>query len=190
VATVSTEIRVLGICGSLRAKSYNKYALQAAREAMPQGMTMEVADIGDFPLFNQDVCDRGFPAPVAMFRKQIAQADALYFATPEYNYSVTGVLKNAIDWASRPPEQPFNNKPVAMVSATVGLKGGVSSQYDLRKILAQLGVFLLVRPEVFIGNEASKFDAEGRLTDETTRKFLTDQLLAFRDWIQRVKKLG
>ncbi len=187
---MSTDIRILGICGSLRAKSYNKYALQAARAAMPQGMTMEVAEIGDFPLFNQDVCDKGFPEPVARFRRQIAQADALYFATPEYNYSVTGVLKNAIDWASRPPEQPFNNKPAAMVSATVGIKGGVSSQYDLRKILAQLGVFLLVRPEVFIGSEASKFDAEGRLTDETTRKFLADQMLAFRDWIARVKKLG
>ncbi|MDH4189273.1 MAG: NAD(P)H-dependent oxidoreductase [Betaproteobacteria bacterium] len=187
---MSTAIRLLGICGSLRAKSYNRYALNAASELMPEGMTMEMASIGDIPLFNQDLCDQGMPPAVSTLRAQIARADGIYFATPEYNYSVTGVLKNAIDWASRPPEQPFQNKPVAMVSATVGLKGGVSGQYDLRKILAQLGVHLLVRPEVFIGNEASKFDASGKLTDEAARKFLGDQMLAFRDWILRVRKLG
>jgi len=187
---MSTDIRILGICGSLREKSYNLYALKAVREIMPEGMSLEITSIADIPLFNQDVCDKGFPAPVAKFRSEIGAADGLLFASPEYNYSVTGVLKNAIDWASRPPEQPFQNKPVAMISATVGLKGGVSGQYDLRKILAQLGSFAMVRPEVFIGMEASKFDAGGKLTDETTRKFMTDQMLAFRDWIARVKKLG
>lgn len=187
---MSTAIRILGVCGSLRQKSYNMYALKAVRELMPEGMAMEIAGIGDIPLFNQDVCDKGFPPAVAAFRAQIAQADGLYFASPEYNYSVSGVLKNAIDWASRPPEQPFQNKPVAMISATVGIKGGVSGQYDLRKILAQLGTFAMVRPEVFIGVEATKFDADGKLTDETTRKFMTDQMVAYRDWIGRVKKLG
>ena len=182
--------RVLGICGSLREKSYNMYALKTARELMPEGMGLEITSIADIPLFNQDVCDKGFPAPVAAFRTQIAQADGLLFACPEYNYSVSGVLKNAVDWASRPPDQPFQNKPVAMFSASVGLKGGVSAQYDLRKILAQLGTFALVRPEVFIGMEASKFDAGGNLTDQTTRKFMTDQMIAFRDWIARVKKMG
>jgi len=182
--------RILGVCGSLREKSYNRYALQSARELMPEGMTMEIAGIAEIPLFNQDVCDQGFPPAVAAFRDQIARADGLLFASPEYNYSVSGVLKNAIDWASRPPDQPFNNKPVAMFSATVGIKGGVSGQYDLRKILAQLGCFAMVRPEVFIGLEASKFDAAGRLTDETTRKFMTDQMKAFGDWIARVKTFG
>lgn len=187
---MSTDIRILGICGSLREKSYNLYALRTARELMPAGMSLEITSIADIPLFNQDVCDQGFPPSVAKFRSEIAAADGLLFASPEYNYSVTGVLKNAIDWASRPPDQPFQNKPVTMISATVGLKGGVSGQYDLRKILAQLGSFAMVRPEVFIGMEASKFDAGGKLTDETTRKFMTDQMLAFRDWIARVKKLG
>ncbi len=187
---MSTDIRILGICGSLREKSYNLYALKAAGEIMPAGMSLEITSIADIPLFNQDVCDKGFPAPVAKFRSEIAASDGLLFASPEYNYSVTGVLKNAIDWASRPPEQSFQNKPVTMISATVGLKGGVSGQYDLRKILAQLGTFTMVRPEVFIGMEASKFDADGKLTDATTRKFMTDQMLAFRDWIARVKKLG
>ena len=182
--------RVLGICGSLREKSYNLYALKTARELMPEGMTLDIASIAEIPLFNQDVCDKGFPPAVAAFRAQIAQADGLLFASPEYNYSVSGVLKNAIDWASRPPDQPFQNKPVAMFSATVGIKGGVSGQYDLRKILAQLGTFAMVRPEVFIGLEASKFDASGKLTDETTRKFMTDQMKAFRDWIARVKTFG
>lgn len=182
--------RILGICGSLREKSYNMYALKAAGGLMPEGMTLEIASIAEIPMFNQDVCDKGFPPPVAEFRARIAQADGLLFATPEYNYSVSGVLKNAIDWASRAPDQPFQNKPVAMFSATRGLKGGVSAQYELRKVLAQLDTFLMVRPEVFIGMEASKFDAAGKLTDETTRKFMTDQLVAFRDWIGRVKKLA
>lgn len=182
--------RILGTCGSLRVKSYNLYALKAAGGLMPEGMTLEIASIADIPVFNQDVCDKGFPPSVAEWRARIVQADGLLFATPEYNYSVSGVLKNAIDWASRAPEQPFQNKPVAMFSATSGIKGGVSAQYDLRKILAQLGTFPMVRPEVFIGLEASKFDAAGKLTDETTRKFMTDQMLAFRDWIARVKKLG
>lgn len=187
---MSTAVRILGVCGSLREKSYNMYALKAARALMPEGMGLEITSIADIPLFNQDVCDQGFPPPVAAFRAQIAQADGLLFACPEYNYSVSGVLKNAIDWASRPPDQPFQNKPVAMFSATTGIKGGVSGQYDLRKILAQLGTFAMVRPEVFIGMEASKFDAGGKLTDDTTRKFMTDQMIAFRDWIARVKKLG
>lgn len=187
---MSGELRILGICGSLRVKSYNMYALRTAGELMPAGMALEIASIADIPLFNQDVCDKGFPPPVAAFRERIAQADGLLFACAEYNFSVSGVLKNAIDWASRPPAQPFQNKPVAMFSATAGLKGGVSAQYDLRKILAQLDTFLMVRPEVFIGQEAAKFDAEGKLTDATTRKFMTDQLAAFRDWIARVKKLG
>jgi len=187
---MSAQFKLLGICGSLRQKSYNMYALKTVREVLPEGVSLEVAGIADIPLFNQDVCDKGFPPPVAKLRAEIAAADGLVFATPEYNYSVTGVLKNAIDWASRPPDQPFQDKPVAMLSATAGLKGGVASQYDLRKILAQLGALLMVRPEVFIGMEASKFDGEGRLTDATTRKFMTDQMMAFRDWIARMKKLG
>ena len=96
---MSTGIRILGICGSLRGKSYNMYALKAAREIMPEGMGLEITGIGDIPLFNQDVCDKGFPPPVAAFRTQIAQADGLLFACPKYNYSVSGLLKNAIDWA-------------------------------------------------------------------------------------------
>ena len=113
-------INVLGICGSLRAGSYNKATLQTAIEIKPPGMTIETADIGSIPLYNEDVRALGFPPPVEKLRGQIAAADALLFVTPEYNYSIAGVLKNAIDWASRPPDQPFAGKPVAMMGRVPG----------------------------------------------------------------------
>ena len=113
-------INVLGICGSLRAGSYNKATLQTAIDMKPPGMTIETADIGSIPLYNEDVRALGFPPPVEKLRGQIAAADALLFVTPEYNYSIAGVLKNAIDWASRPPDQPFAGKPVAMMGRVPG----------------------------------------------------------------------
>ena len=113
-------ITVLGICGSLRAGSYNKATLQTAIDMKPPGMTIETADIGSIPLYNEDVRALGFPPPVEKLRAQIAAADALLFVTPEYNYSIAGVLKNAIDWASRPPDQPFAGKPVAMMGRVPG----------------------------------------------------------------------
>src|SRR5208282_2737173 len=117
-------INVLAICGSLRAGSYNKAALRTAIELKPPGMTIETADIRSLPLYNEDVRAEGFPAPVETLRRQIAAADALIFACPEYNYSMSGVLKNAIDWASRPPDQPFAGKPCAIISASAGMAGG------------------------------------------------------------------
>ena len=114
-------ISVLAMCGSLRAGSYNRAALRTAIELKPPGMTIDTADIGSFPLYNEDVRAQGFPAPVETFRGQIAAADALLFATPKYNYSMPGLLKNAIDWASRPPNQPFAGKPVAILGATMGM---------------------------------------------------------------------
>src|SRR5262249_4114697 len=105
-------IKVLAFCGSLRAGSYNRAALRTAIELKPPGMAIETADIGSIPLYNEDVRAQGFPPPVEKLRQQIKEADALLFATPEYNYSIPGVLKNAIDWASRPPDQPFAGKPV------------------------------------------------------------------------------
>ena len=116
-------ISVLAICGSLRAGSYNKAALRTAIELKPPGMTIETADIGSIPLYNEDVRALGFPPPVERLRAQIAAADALLFVTPEYNYSMPGVLKNAIDWASRPPDQPFAGKPVAIMGAGAGMAG-------------------------------------------------------------------
>jgi chromate reductase len=181
------DLKVLGICGSLRKASLNMAALRACNELLPAGMTLQIASIADMPMFNQDVFDAGMPEPVKRLRAEITAADGLLLASPEYNFSVSGPLKNAIDWGSRPPSQVFQDKPVAMFSATQGPLGGPRNQYDLRKILVQLWAHPLPRPEVFIGNAASKF-ADGRLTDETTRKFLTELLAGFKDWILRMQR--
>ncbi len=182
------EIRLLGISGSLRKGSFNTSALNAAAGLVPAGASLEIFDISGFPLYNEDVKVQGFPEPVQKLREKIAQADGLVFATPEYNYSVSGVLKNAIDWASRPPEQPFNDKPVAIMSASGGLFGGTRAQFHLR----QIGIFLNMRfvnkPEVSIGGAATKFDAAGNLTDETTKGLIKDLMAELVIWSKRLKK--
>jgi chromate reductase, NAD(P)H dehydrogenase (quinone) len=181
--------KILGMCGSLRAKSYNMMALKIAGSLMPAGMTLEIATIGDLPLYNMDLQDKGFPAPVTRLRDQVLAADALLFASPEYNWSVSAPLKNVIDWLSRfKPTVPFEGKPAAVISATQGPLGGARGQYDLRRILDGLGVHWLRKPEIFIGMAQNKIDAEGRLIDEPTRKIMTEQMAAFRDWIGRVKR--
>lgn len=182
------ELKVLGICGSLRRKSFNMAGLRAAGELLPAGMSMQIAEIGDIPLYNQDVLDAGMPDPVKRLRAEIVAADGVLIASPEYNFSVTPALKNAIDWASRQPDQAWQDKPIALFSCTGGPVGGARVQYDLRRILTQIWGHVLPRPEVFIGNSASKFDAAGRLTDETTRKFLTDLLVGFKAWIERMRR--
>jgi len=185
---VSTPFKVLGFCGSLKQKSYNMIALKTAGELMPASMKLEITRFEDLPIYNFDVQEKGFPATATRLREEVLAADALLFASPEYNWSVGAPLKNVIDWLSRFQPQPFNNKPAAVFSCTTGPVGGSRGQYDLRRILVQLGVHWLVKPEVFIGNSASKF-ADGKLTDETTRKFLSDQMVALEDWIKRVKRL-
>src|SRR5580704_8563327 len=147
--------KVLGICGSLRKDSYNMATLRAAIAQKPPGMTIEVADISQIPLYDEDVRAQGFPPPVETLRRQIAAADALLFACPEYNYSMSGVLKNAIAWASRPPDQPFAGKPCA--------------QYALRRSCVFLDMHRLNRREGLIGQAQSKFDAEGKLRDEVAQ---------------------
>jgi chromate reductase, NAD(P)H dehydrogenase (quinone) len=181
------DLKVLGICGSLRKASLNMAALRACNELLPQGMTLQITSIADIPMYNQDVFDAGMPEPVKRLRSEIAAADGLLFASPEYNFSLSAPLKNAIDWASRPPHQAFQDKPCAIFSCTPGPLGGARVQYDLRRMLAQLWAYPLPRPEVFIGNAPSKF-ADGKLTEETTRKFLTELLSGFKDWIARMQK--
>jgi chromate reductase len=180
------ELKVLGICGSLRKASLNMAALRACEELLPAGMTLEIARIDDVPMYNQDVFDAGMPEPVKRIRAAIAAADGVLLAAPEYNFSVSAPLKNVIDWASRAPNQVFQDKPVAIFSVTPGPVGGARMQYDLRRILTQLWGHVLPKPEVFIGNSASKF-TNGVLTDETTRKFLTELLVGFKPWIERMK---
>jgi chromate reductase len=179
-------LKILGIVGSLRTRSYNRFALQAAAETLPEGVTMEIADISQIPLYNQDLEAAGqIPEAVRRFKEQIAAADALLIATPEYNYSVPGVLKNALDWASR-QGSPFPGKPVAIMGAATGMLGTARAQYHLRQIFVSLDVRPVGKPEVFINQAASKFDAEGRLTDEPTRQAITSLVNALIDWTRRL----
>src|SRR5215471_1600131 len=181
-------ITVLGICGSLRAGSYNRAALRAAIELKPPGMMIETADIGSIPLYNEDVRALGFPPPVDTFRRQIAAADALLFVSPEYNYSISGVLKNAIDWASRPPDQPFAGKPVAIMGAAAGMAGTARAQYDLRRCCVFLDMHPINKPEVLIGVAHTKFDAEGAFTDEVGRGLIRDLLVALEQWTRQISR--
>jgi len=181
-------MNVIGISGSLRKGSFNTAALRAAQGLAPEGMTIERAEIGDLPLYNNDVRAAGFPPPAERLRAQIAAADAVLLVTPEYNYSISGVLKNAIDWASRPPSQPFEAKPVAIMGASPGLFGSARAQYHLRQMLIFLNAMPVNRPEVMIGQAQNKFDADGNLTDEPTREFIRKLLVALRDWSERLQK--
>lgn len=180
-------LRVVGIAGSLRAGSFNKAALRAAVELAPEGMTIEIAEIGDLPLYNDDVRTQGYPPPVQRLRDQLTAADALLLVTPEYNYSVSGVLKNAIDWASRPPNQAFEGKPVAIMGASGGLLGTARAQYHLRQMLVFLNAYPVNKPEVMIGQAAQKFDDDLKLTDEPTRKFVAALLVSLAAWTRRLQ---
>src|ERR1700736_2817482 len=178
----ASAVSVLGICGSLRKGSYNMAALRAAIAQKPPGMTIEVADIAQIPPYNEDVRQQGFPPPVQKLREQIAAADALLFACPEYNYSMSGVLKNAIDWASRPPDQPFAGKPCAIVGAAAGMAGSARAQYDLRRSCVFLDMYPLNKPEVLIGQAQTKFDADGNLNDEVARGLIRDLMANLAAW--------
>jgi chromate reductase, NAD(P)H dehydrogenase (quinone) len=176
-------VHVLGFSGSLRKGSYNTGLLRAALEMLPEGMTLEIFDLAPIPLFNQDLSDAGaFPPSVADFKARIRAADALLIATPEYNFSMPGVLKNAIDWVSRPiAESPFDNKPAAVMGAG-GAMGTSRAQYHLRQTAVFLNLRMVNRPEVTVPYAREKFDASGRLTDETTRGFIRKLLEALYDW--------
>ena len=183
-----TAFSILGISGSLRKASYNTAALHAAQERAPEGVTIEIADISAIPIYNDDVRAAGIPVSVLTLGAEIARADAVLIATPEYNFSIPGVLKNAIDWISRLPDQPFKNKPVAILGASPGPVGTARAQYDLRKVFVFLDAHVLNKPEIMISNAGTRFDAEGKLTDETSRKFLASQIEALRAWAARLKE--
>jgi chromate reductase len=181
-------VKVLGISGSLRKGSYNTMALKAAQKLAPPGMVIERFDLRPIPVYDDDVRVAGFPEPVQAFRRAIADADAVLFVSPEYNFSIPGVLKNAIDWASRPPDQPFNEKPVAIMGCSPGPVGTTRMQYHLRQVMVFVNAFPLNKPEVAIGNMTQRFDAEGNLTDETTAAFVKQLLEALAAWTERLKR--
>lgn len=184
---MTDALRVLGISGSLRKGSFNTALLRAAIALAPQSMQFETADIGAIPLYNEDVRAQGLPEPVVKLREQIARADALLLVSPEYNYSISGVLKNAIDWASRPPSQPFAGKPLAIMGASGSVGGTMRAQYHLRQIAVYLDMHPINKPEIFVRNAQSAFDAEGNLTDETTKKLIGQLLDAITTWTRKLK---
>ncbi|MEJ7932437.1 NADPH-dependent FMN reductase [Ramlibacter sp. AN1015] len=185
----SRNKRIVGLCGSLRAGSYNAMAMRLAAQSLPQGAEFEALDWRAVPPFDADVLARGMPQEVTAIRERVRQADGVVIVTPEYNYSIPGMLKNLIDWLSRGDDQPFAGKPVAILSATTGPLGGARVQYDLRKVMLFVNAMVLVKPEVFIGQAQTKFDADGRCTDEATGKFVAAQMQAFSDWIDRVARM-
>jgi chromate reductase len=173
---MAEPVNILGIAGSLRVESYNRAALRAAVKLAPPGVAIEVFELDGIPPFNQDE-ERKPPPKVADFKARIRDADAILIATPEYNYSIPGVLKNAIDWASRPyGDSAWDGKPVALMSASAGMFGGVRAQYHLRQCFVFLNMDAVLLPEVAIGTAQQKFDAQGELTDATSRQ-LIGQLL-------------
>jgi chromate reductase len=180
-------VNVLGLCGSLRQKSYNKAALQAAIELAPGDMRIDTAPIGDIPLYNADVQEKGFPAAVESLGARIQAADALLFVTPEYNYSVPGVLKNAIDWVSRLPSQPCAGKAVAIMGASPSMLGTARAQYHLRQICVFLDMHPINRPEVMIASAATKFDEHGKLLDATTRELIGKLLVSLGAWSRQLQ---
>jgi len=180
-------VHVLGISGSLRKASHNTGLLRAALGILPEGLTLEIAGIDSLPLFNSDLETPGEPAPVTELKSRIAAADALLIATPEYNYSVTGALKNAIDWASRPLKTaPLNAKPLAMMGAG-GAQGTVRAQMHLRQILLHNGALILPKPELYVYRSREKFDQAGELTDDHTRESLRTLLEALGSWTRRMR---
>jgi len=186
--SASAPITILGLCGSLRARSYNRMALQAAGELLPAGAKLETFDrLRDIPPYDGDEQQKGYPPAAQLLREQIAAADALLIVTPEYNYSIPGVLKNAIDWASRQPAPPFDGKPVAIMGASPGQFGTARAQYHLRQVLMCLNGLVLNKPEVMINQAAKKFDVDGKLTDEASRTFVADLLAALVAWTKRLQ---
>jgi chromate reductase, NAD(P)H dehydrogenase (quinone) len=180
-------LTVLGISGSLRKGSYNTAALRAAQKLAPAGMTIELADLRQVPLYDEDVKQAGFPAVVDELRSRVRAADGILFATPEYNHSYSGVLKNGIDWISRPPNHPFTDKPIAIMSASPGALGAALGYYHLRQCFDFLDAHPLNRPSVIIANAGQRFDESGELKDDTTAQLLGQMLAAFAAWIRRIK---
>lgn len=182
-------MQVLGIAGSLRAGSYNRGLLRAAAALMPPDSTLEIAEIGEIPLYNQDVERAAVPPGVRSLRERVRAVDGLLFATPEYNFSLPGVLKNAIDWLSRPPEaSALDDKPVAIVSASAGGFGGVRAQIAFRQICMFTNMHALNDPLLAVSHAYEKFDANGDLTDEGVRADLAEVCHALVAWIHRLKE--
>jgi chromate reductase len=185
---MNNPISILGFAGSLRRGSYNKALLRAASELLPKGTKIEIFDLEGIPPLNQDF-ETTPPPIVKEFKAKIKAADAILIATPEYNYSFSGVLKNAIDWASRPHgDNSFEGKPAAIMSASIGMLGGARAQYHLRQSFVYLDMHPVNKPEVIVTFAPQKFDEKGNLTDETARKLIQELLENLVEWTLKLKK--
>ena len=184
---MNERIRILGIAGSLRRESYNRSTLRAAGNLLPEGATLDIFELDGIPAFNQD--EEQNPAEkVVDLKRRIREADAILIVTPEYNYSIPGVLKNAIDWASRPyGESAWNGKPAAIMGASIGNIATARAQYHLRQMMVFLNMFPINQPEVMIGNAGDRFDAQGNLTHDDTKEHIRKALQSLVDWTRRLQ---
>jgi chromate reductase len=186
---IDVPVTFLGIAGSFRRLSFNRGLIRAAVELAPAGITVVAYDFSDVPLFDADVEAEGDPEPVGRFKQAIADADGLLIATPEYNHCIPGVLKNAIDWASRPRRASvLTDKPVAIMGATPGPGGTARAQAQLRDGLTYTNGYVLPLPEVLVPLARQKFDAESELVDVDTRSQVVDLLKAFAAWTRRLRQ--
>ncbi len=180
-------LQFVAISGSLRKGSYNTMALQAAQKLVPPSVAIEQLSIAELPLYNFDLHAPHQPALADELSFAIKSADALIFVTPEYNYSIPGVLKNAIDFLSKHRTKPFSDKPVGIISASPGLLGGVRAQYHLRQILVAVNAVVLNQPEIMIAQADTKFDGEGNLLDKNTKDFISKFIVALETLTNRMK---
>lgn len=179
-------MKILAFAGSLRKGSFNKSLLRAAKEVSPEEMKIEIFDLEGIPLFNADVEAQGDPKRVKEFKEAIRDADALLIASPEYNHGITGVTKNAIDWASRPvKDMPISGKPVGILGASPGITGTARSQDQLRQSLKSVEAYCMAKPEFLLFRAHAKINEEGELTDERTLEFLNSYLNSFADWVKK-----
>ena len=187
---MSKTVRIVGIAGSLRRESYNRAALREATKLLPENATIDTFELDGIPGFNQDE-EQNPPAKVVELKKRVRESDAVLIVTPEYNYSIPGVLKNAIDWASRPyGDSAWDGKPVAIMGASIGASGTARAQYHLRQSFVFLNMYPINKPEVMIGNASQRFDAGGNLIDETTKTRIRQLLKSLVDWtlgLERIK---
>jgi chromate reductase, NAD(P)H dehydrogenase (quinone) len=182
-----SEVHILGLSGSTRKASFNTALLHAAKDMLPENTTLEIHDLSGLPLFSQDL-EQDLTLPIRTFKQKIREADAILFASPEHNYSVTAVLKNAIEWGNRPPnDRTWKGKAAGIVSASSGPRGGVRSQLHLRQIMVDIDMYPINTPQLLVGDAETKFDRNLKLTDEQTRKILRDLLVSLVDWTRRLR---
>ncbi|MGA9623214.1 MAG: NAD(P)H-dependent oxidoreductase [Bryobacteraceae bacterium] len=185
---MNTPLVILGIAGSLRQASYNRAALRAAGQLVPEGARLDIFDLAGIPPFNQDD-ERNPPTRVVELKRSIRSSDAILLVTPEYNYSIPGALKNAIDWASRPyGDNSWEGKPVAVMGASAGALGTARAQYHLRQVFVFLNMHAVNRPEVMISSAAERFDEQGNLQDENTRKHIRNLLESLVEWARQLER--